>query len=111
MYGGEFFRKDKRILMSYYTFTTTGMCYGLSALWFWYTQDQRSYHWIMLLLTSAVLLFVYFFVPESPIFLYEMRRFSKLKQCFEQIATFNGLKNPQVAARYCKLQLKLAAVK
>lgn len=65
----------------------------------------------MFAVTSATIFVIYWFVPESPIFLYEMRRFSKLKECFEQIASFNGIDNSKVAARYCKLQLKLTALR
>lgn len=111
MYGGEFVRKDQRMLMAYFTFTITGFQHGLTGLWFWWSQDQRSFHWIMFTITTLTLFYVYLCVPESPVFLYEMRRFSKLRECFEKIAWFNGVTEPKIVARYCELQLKLVASK
>jgi hypothetical protein len=42
---------------------------------------------------SAAILWVKFFVPESPVFLLEIQDFKRFEECLCQIAKINGVTN------------------
>lgn len=69
LYNNEFIESDKRINVGITLFTFSGIIQILSAVWFWYTKDQLTYMWIIIIALFIALLIVCFLVPESPSFL------------------------------------------
>ena len=63
----------------------------------------------MILMMSAAIAWVFFFVPESPTFLLEVQDFERFEECLCQIAKINGVKNYEKKIRDTVFKLKLEA--
>jgi len=87
LFNTEFIETQDRITMMTILWTTFGTIEALSALWFWYTRDQTTYLYIIVVLMLAAHTFVYLRVPESPLFLLEKNRFKQLDACFQTIGS------------------------
>lgn len=93
LYGAEFLEKKEKLKFGAYNFTLSGVLQFLSAVWFYYLKNQDSYFVIMILMMTASIVWVHFFVPESPVFLYEIQDFERLEKCLLQVARINRVKN------------------
>ena len=47
----------------------------------------------MILMMTAAIAWVQFFVPESPVFLYEIQDYERLEKCLLQVAKINNVTN------------------
>ena len=52
---------------------------------------------------------VYFFVPESPTFLFEIEDFDRLEECLCQIAKMNGVEKYEKKVKSAVLKLRIDA--
>ena len=81
LYGAEFLEKREKLKFGAYNFTLSGVLQFLSAVWFYYFKNQDSYFVIMIIMMTLSIAWVYLYVPESPVFLYEIRDFDRLEKC------------------------------
>lgn len=78
LFASEFLETKNKLWIGQAVFLVSGVIQTLSALWFWYFKSQTSYFWFLLILVTSSLLFVMFFVPESPPYLLARKDFDGL---------------------------------
>ena len=62
------------------------------ALYFWLITKEWIYYQMVGLSLNVLTVICLLFIPESPKFLYEKKRFDEVRQVFQKIANINGLK-------------------
>lgn len=71
LYGSEFLEERYKLKYGAINFTFVGLMNAISALWFYTYKDQDSYFLFLIILITMALLWMYLFVPESPLYLFE----------------------------------------
>ena len=76
--GIEFFETSQQMKFGTLCFVSLGGSQALSALWFYLFRDQNSYFIFLITLLSLTIVWTVAFVPESPRFLFEKRKYEAL---------------------------------
>ena len=52
------------------------------------------------------IIYIFLFVPESPLYLNEIKEYDKLKKCLKRISYINQVPDRQNKVKYCIYRLK-----
>jgi len=58
-------------------------------------------------LMLMAIIYIFLFVPESPLYLNEIKQYGKLKRCLERISYINQVQDRQNKVKYCLYRLKI----
>lgn len=70
-------------------FSFSGILQALSAYWFWYTKDQKTYFALLGIVVFIALTCLALIIPESPVYLLEKQNYPELRHCLMTIGSFN----------------------
>ena len=95
IYGTEFLTQKSSLYFGVFLFAIDGVMTMVTPYYFWIFKYQFYYMLYLAVVMTLNILYVLFFIPESPYFLQSKLQYSDLESCLITIAKMNGTDNVQ----------------